>query len=671
MRNYFWAILLCILGFYACKQKTVIKSKPDFLVINIDTTLKVGDDFFAWAEGNWLKNNPIPANESEWGIGNLVNEELYLRKLNINENAVNENAPEGSISRKIADFWQSGMDSVSLEKEGLNPLQADFAKIEEAKTVSDLVKLSSLLFAKGANIFWKIEIKQDYKNSEVVILELSQGGLGLPETDKETKKVQNAYQNYIISTFLQLGNDTISATKICKSIYEFEKSIGKSSKALEAMRDPYTNYHKMSVAQWSKQTPNIAWKDFFSLQGIAHLDSVIVGQPAFFTNLDHELIITPIETLKNYLKFHLIRSFARQLDSKTFKNYFEYTQATQGATLPKPRWKRVLDTQERMMGEALGQLFAKEFFNEKAKKRYTDLVENIRIAMKDRINNLTWMSEITKQKSYEKLEKLQFKIGYPDEWKDFSQMNIQKQAYILNFQNAKLWWTKYQNSKLGKPVNRKEWIMSPQTYDAYYEPSNNEMVLPAGIFAVPGLKDEELDDAFVYGYAGASTIGHELTHGFDDVGRQYDAQGNLKNWWQKEDEVQFNKRAQDIIQQFNAFIPVDALHVNGTASQGENIADLGGLLLGLDAFKKTPTYKNCKLINGFTPLQRYFLGYAYGWMYHSRKEELATLLKTDFHAPPKERVNGPIVNIPEFYEAFNIKPTDKMYRPDSLRVYIW
>jgi len=334
-------------------------------------------------------------------------------------------------------------------------------------------------------------------------------------------------------------------------------------------------------------------------------------------------------------------------------------------------WKRTLDAEEHILGEALGQLFVKEYFPEKAKERYSNLVEAIRDAYKERIQHLDWMSDSTKAKALDKLSKITKKVGYPDKWKDFTAMQIGKEAYATNMQHASDWWHHYEFSKLGKPVDRTEWDMSPQTYNAYYNPSNNEIVLPAGMFTVPGMRDEELDDAFVYGYAAASTIGHEITHGFDDQGRQYDAKGNLKSWWIAADSVQFTKRTHKIIQEFNGFMPVDTLHVNGSATQGENIADLGGILLGIDALKKTEVYQKNQTIHGQTPLQRYFLGYAYSWMIQDRKERLASQLMQDVHAPAKERVNGPVVNVPEFYEAFGIKPGDKMYRADSLRVKIW
>jgi putative endopeptidase len=417
--------------------------------------------------------------------------------------------------------------------------------------------------------------------------------------------------------------------------------------------------------------PNLSLAKSLPIMGINKLDSVIVGQPEFYTALNTELKATPIDVWKNEMRFNLLTDYASFLDSSTYMVVFDYGKTLNGAKEPRPRWKRVLDAEEGVMGEALGQLFVKEYFNETAKKRYEDLVESIRTAYKERIEKLTWMSDSTKLKALDKLAKIKKKVGYPDKWKDFSAMEIGKTSFVQNIMNGRKWWFNYQVNKLGKPVDRTEWEMTPQTYNAYYNPSNNEIVLPAGMFAVPGKMDADLDDAFVYGYAAASTIGHEITHGFDDQGRQYDAQGNLKNWWSAKDSASFVQRASMIIKQFDEFVPVDSLHVNGNATQGENIADLGGLLLGIDAFKKTDDYKSGKSIGGLTPMQRYFLGYAYSWMYQQRPEVLASRLKTDVHAPAKERVNGPVVNIPEFYEAFGVKKGDKMYRADSVRVHIW
>ena len=649
----------------------------DPLVQNIDTSISAGEDFFLYANNGWIKNNKIPDAESSWGIGQLVVEDIYKRIININENAVKENAKAGTITQKIADFWSSSMDTNAINKNGLSPIQPDLDKIKAATSSADLIKLAAEFYTKGSGSFFGNYIAQDDMNSEQMAFMLVQGGLGMPNrdyyfnTDEKSLAVQKAFKQYLIETFVQLGNSNEIATKKMNDVFALETRLAKASRKLADLRDPYKNYNKMSVSALQNLTPNLIWKDFLTGIKVTNIDSVIVGQPEFYTALNTELKTSSINVLKDYMSYNYVGDFATYLDDKTYLSKFNYSKTLSGAKEPRPRWKRMLDVQENAMGEALGQLFVKEYFNETAKKRYEDLVEAVRDACKDRITKLEWMSEETKTKAYDKLAKMKKKVGYPDKWKDFSAMQIAKVSFIENVQNANQWWHQYNVNKLGKPVNRDEWEMTPQTYNAYYNPSNNEIVLPAGIFAIPGKKDAELDDALVYGYAGASTIGHEITHGFDDQGRQYDASGNLKDWWTKKDAEEFKLRAKNIIQQFNEFIPVDTLHVNGDATQGENIADLGGLLIGLDAFKKTDTYKQGKKLGGFTPLQRYFLGYAYSWMYQARKERLANQVKTDVHSPAKERINGPVVNIPEFYEAFGIKPGDKMYRPDSLRVKIW
>jgi putative endopeptidase len=669
--------LIATTAVMACNQQQKTTAGPDFLASNLDTSISPSEDFFMYANGGWIKKTPIPDAESGWGIGNLVQEELYSRLKTINEKAVAEKAAPGSITQKISDFWQSGMDTLSIEKQGLSALQENLAIISKIGSTEDIINTAASFHKKGIACLFGEYIAQDDKNSEVIAYQLGQGGLGMPNrdyyfnTDPKTTAVRNAYQKYLYETYRQLGSDSAAAAKNAKAVFQLETKLAKASRKLADLRDPYKNYNKMSVTALQKITGNINWPSYLKQIGIGKLDSTIVGQPEFYSALNTELKATSPDDWKNYLRFHLVLSSANYLDSTTYNNLFEYTKSLSGASKPRPRWKRVLDSEERAMGEALGQLFAKEYFNEKAKQRYSDLVEAIRDAYKDRIKNLAWMSDSTKEKALDKLSKITKKVGYPDKWKDFSAMQIDKVPYVVNVQKANEWWFNYNVNKLGRPVDRTEWTMSPQTYNAYYNPSNNEIVLPAGIFAVPGMRDEELDDAFVYGYAAASTIGHEITHGFDDQGSQYDAQGNLRNWWQKKDSIQFSQRAQKIITEFNGFNPVDTLHVNGDATQGENIADLGGLLLGLDAYKKTESFKKGEKIGGLAPLQRYFLGYAYGWLYQERKESLARQVMTDVHAPAKERVNGPVVNIPEFYEAFEIKPGSKMYRQDSLRVNIW
>lgn len=669
-------LILCV-SICACGSKVAKSSDRDILSENLDTTVQPGDDFFMYANGGWIKRTPIPASESGWGIGNMVLEENYNRLKKINEEAAAAKNENGSVRQKIGDFWQTAMDSVALNKAGLSPLKNELDKITAVKNIEELLSTGADLQTKGVNIFFNTDITQDDKNSELMVFKLSQGGLGMPnrdyyfKTDSRTATVRNAYKTYLLKTFKQLGMDDALAKKNSDAVFALETKLATASRKLEDLRDPYKNYNKINQAALAQLTNNINWINYLKNIGISNVDSVNVAQPEFYTAFNKELKATNIEDWKNYLKFHLVANSARYLDDITFKNSFDFSKSLSGAQEPRPRWKRVLDAEEGAIGEALGQLFVKEYFNEAAKKRYVDLVENIRDAYKDRLKKLTWMSDSTKLKAYVKLAKISKKVGYPDKWKDFSALKIDKESFVLNMQRAAQWWNQYRINKLGKPVDRTEWDMTPQTYNAYYNPGNNEIVLPAGIFSVPGTKDADLDDALIYGYAGASTIGHEITHGFDDQGRQYDEVGNLKNWWNKKDADQFKNRADGIVKQFNEMIPVDSLHINGSATQGENIADLGGMLLGLDAFKKTEAYKSGKKINGLTPLQRYFLGYAYGWLYEERKESLSSQVMTDVHSPAKERVNGPIVNIPEFYTAFGIKKGDKMYRADNIRVNIW
>jgi putative endopeptidase len=673
----FLASILVAATLSSCDSTSQPAPRPDLLAADIDSTSNPAADFFQYANGGWIHHTPIPPDESSWGIDQLVQQDIYARLKKISETAANTSSTRGTVSQQIGDLWTTGMDSSAIDSQGLAPLQPELLKIASIKTLPDLLEESAELHKKGLDVLFGDGVGQDDKNSDLMAYQLTQGGLTMPNrdyyfnTDDKTIRVRDAFREYLFKTFRELGRDSLSAQTSANLVLQLETRLAAASRKLADLRDPNTNYHKMNLRTLQKLSPRIDWNEWFRNSNIKNIDSVIVRQPEFYTALNTQLVKTPIEDWKNYLTFHLVAASAPYLDQKTFANYFVFSSTLSGTTTPRPRWKRVLDAEEGAMGEALGQLFVHEYFPEKAKKRYSDLVEAIRSAYKDRIMELDWMSDSTKKRALNKLAHITKKVGYPDKWKDFSAMQIDRGPFVLNMQKAAEWWNNYTVAKLGKPVDRTEWDMSPQTYNAYYNPANNEIVLPAGIFAVPGMKDEDLDDAFVYGYAGASTIGHEMTHGFDDQGRQYDEAGNLHDWWQPTDEQQFKKRAANIVRQYNEFNPVDTLHVNGDATQGENIADLGGLRLGLDAFKKTEAYRKGEKIGGFTPLQRYYLGYAYGWLYQMRKERMASLLMSDVHALPKERVNGPVVNTPEFYEAFNIKSTDRMYRPDSLRVNIW
>ncbi|HRO43509.1 MAG TPA: M13 family metallopeptidase [Flavipsychrobacter sp.] len=674
----FFLFCAAVLFFSACQQAGSKKeAKQDILKVNTDSTTNPADDFFQYAQGTWIKNNPIPGDQTNWGIGQLVQEELYSRLKTINEEAVKKEAKSGA-DQQIGDFWFSGMDTVSIEKQGISPLNEELQRINNIKSPQEAMSVASHLHEIGVGVFFGGFVSQDAKKSDRMAYYLYQGGIGLPNrdyyfnNDERTTKVRNAYPGYIATIFTLIGNDSATAKTKAASVISIETKLAKSSRKLEDLRDPYANYNKMAVSQLKNIAPSIEWTKHLEEMGVKGIDSVIVGQPEFYKTLDQIINTENIQTIKDYMAFHLVRNYAPYL-SKSFSdaNFNFYSKIIRGAQEQKPRWKRVLDAEEDVMGEALGQLFANEYFNEQAKKRYEDIVENVRNAYKFRIEKLDWMTDSTKQKALHKLASIKRKVGYPDKWKDFSTLKIDRGPYVLNVMRGNKWWNDYQMNKLGKPVDRDEWDMTPQTYNAYYNPSNNEIVMPAGIFTVPGYRDEELDDALVYGYAAASTVGHEITHGFDDEGRQFDANGNLQNWWTKKDEEEFTKRAQLLVNQFNDMKPIDTQRINGKATLGENLADLGGILIGLDAFKQTETFKKNEKISGYTPLQRFFLGYALGWMYTIRNEELASRLLTDVHSPAKYRVNGPLPNVPEFYEAFNVKPGNKMYLADSLRVRLW
>ncbi len=653
------------------------ENQKDVLIEHMDTTVRPQDDFFEYANGAWIKNNPIPAEESSWGIGKMVQEDIYKKLISINEKAMEAKAAEGTTDQKIGDFWFSAMDTTKIEQAGLSPLQPTLDKLNGITDSKALLTFALELQRKGVSAFFSNFVTQDAKRSDVMALYLYQGGLGLPNrdyyfnTDARTKGIREKYVLHIASMLKLAGADEAAAQTQAQSIMQLETELAKHSRKLEDLRDPYKNYNKMATANLNKMAADIDWSSAMATLG-AKTDSVIVGQPEYYTALNGLLKSQPLDTWKTYLRWHILHSYAGELSSNFVNENFNfYGKALSGAEQMRPRWKRMLDAQEDAMGELLGQLFVKEFFPEKTKKRYSDMVEAVRGAYKTRIEQLDWMSDSTKQKALYKLSKISKKVGYPDKWKDFSNLKISRTSLVENTMNSHEYWHQYEFNRLGKPVDRTEWDMTPQTYNAYYNPSNNEIVLPAGIFMVPGTKDDMLDDALVYGYAGASTIGHEITHGFDDEGRQYDAEGNLKEWWTPADAANFKQRADVMVKQFNSYMPVDTQRINGKATLGENIADLGGILIGYDAFKQTTQFKENKLINGLNPSQRFFLGYALGWLYNIRKEKLAQQLMTDVHSPAKYRVNGPFSDVDAFYDAFKVTEKDKMFIKPEERVRIW
>lgn len=680
IRHFLFIIIL--LAFTSCKQKqknySLIK-EDDFLFQYIDSTVKPGDDFFGFATGTWMKNNPIPSSERRWGIGNLVRNDIYNQIRQINDESANiKDTKKGSNTQRIGDFWFTGMDSITIDQQGIKPLQPQFEKIASIKSKDDLLNVIAEFQMYAGSPLFSPAIFQDEKNSNKMALHFYQGGIGLPErdyyinTDTRTQNIRKEYKIHLIKMFTLLGDNEKIAKANSETVFNIETDLARASRKLEDLNDPYLNYNKMSLEEFTLLTPSIPWKTFLEQINIKNIDSVIIGQPEFYKQVEKSLNAISLEDWKIYLRWNLINVFAKDL-SKPFdlQNFSFFGTIMSGTTTQRPRWKRIMDEEESFLGDALGQLYVEKYVPVAMRSRYKVLTENMLVTFKEHISKLEWMSDSTKSKAEFKLGKIKSKVCFPDKWRDYSTLELSRNSHVQNVINCKKWEFNYEVSKLYKPVDRDEWEMTPQTYNAYYNPSNNEIVLPAAQFLIPGLQDSLADDAIIYGYAAASTIGHELTHGFDDAGRQFDAFGNLTNWWLPQDSINFTKRANLLEVQFSNYVLLDSLHVNGKASLGENIADLGGVVIGLDAFKKTEQYKKGVKIDGLTPVQRYFLGYALSWLGHARDKTLAMQIMTDVHAPNFLRVNGPLSNVPEFYEAFGIKEGDKMWRADSVRVQIW
>lgn len=670
--SFFSAFLLI-----SCNKKEL--QFEDQLITNRDTTVSPSEDFFHYANGGWFKKHPIPNSESSNGIFRMIGDTINAQIKDICEkSSKNTEAAKGSNEQKIGDFYASGMDTLSIEKLGLKPLLSEFNRIDAINDIPSLMNTIGYLHTIGASPAFSFYVSQDDKISSKHALFFGQGGLGLGErdyyfnTDEQTIKIRNEYANHLQVMMQFLGNDATVAKNASATILKIETDLAKTSRKLEALRDPVKNYNKMSLAQFKASTPTIAWENVLPQLGITKADTVIVGQPEFYKGLNKIVTSYSINDWKTYLKWDLVNSYASYLNKAVEnQNFAFYSTVMNGVKEQKPRWKRVVEQTDGSLGELIGQVYVADYLPKGSKEKLLEIGNNIRDVYAERIKKLDWMSQATKQKALQKLSKIVMKVGYPDKWKDMSSVVINRNSYCANVIATNKWSYNYMINKFGKPVDRTEWNMYPQTYNAYYNPSNNEIVVPACNILVPGYEGRMPDDAILYGIIGGSTFGHEITHGFDDQGSQYDENGNLKNWWTAEDLAKFKQKTKLIVEQFNKFEPLKGKFVNGDATQGENIADLGGVVMGFEAFKKSSQYKNKEKISGLTPEQRYFLAYGYAWMINAKDEALARQIMVDVHSPAQFRINGPLMNIPEFYKAFNIKPGSKMYQSDNLRVVIW
>jgi putative endopeptidase len=653
-------------------------SEHGFDLANLDRSCAPCTDFNKFANGGWMAKNPIPAAYPSWGIANEVNERNREILHQILEDAAKDTtAAPGSNEQKIGDYYGSCMDTAKIESEGLKPLQPELDRIEKISDVQSLESEVAYLQSIGVRAGFVVDSTQDFKDSTQVTGEVDQGGLGLPDRDyytredEKSKQQRDEYVKHVAKMFELMGDDPTKAAAEAQTVMALETKLAQASQTKVERRDPQAVYHRMPQAELKTLAPNFPWEDYFSAVGLAGKGDVNVTAPDFFKEISALAASEPIANWKTYLRWHLINSAARDLSSPFVDEDFRFKGTILTGTKENlPRWKRCVSYTDRALGEALGQAYVKKAFPPEAKTRALEMVKNLEAALADDIRQLPWMSEATRQQALVKLQAITNKIGYPDKWRDYSALEVNRGPYVLNAFRAATFEFHRDLNKVGKPVDRTEWGMTPPTVNAYYNPQLNEIVFPAGILQPPFF-DFKADDALNYGSMG-SVIGHEMTHGFDDEGSQFDAQGNLKNWWTPDDLKNFKARGECIVKQFDGYFVEDKLHENGKLVEGESIADLGGLVIALAAYQKSLEGKpRPPEIDGFTPEQRFFLGYAQGWADNIRPEFARLLTNVDPHPLPQFRVNGPLSNLPAFAQAFHCRQGDPMVRPPSERCAIW
>ena len=669
--KYALAIFMALLTLVAC---TNAPEKKFIEITGIDTAVRPGDNFYRYVNGKWYDSVPIPATQAGVGAYMFMNYPQRIRLQEILDSVSHGQHPTGSIEQKVGDFYASGMDTVTIEKRGYEPIKPTLSKIG---TIGDIPSLMTFV-AEEAKVnngsIMAIGVGPDDKNSSLNIAHAYQTGIGLPDrdyyfaTDSSTLAIQDAYKIYLATLFQLTGSDAVDAKKDADLVYDIEKQIAASHKTRVERRDVHANYNKMAISDLEKRQPNIGWTDFIQHMG-AQTDSIDVGQPAYYDKLNGLLKTVPIDNWKLYLKANTIDAYATDLSKSFVDADFEFSKVLSGQAVQKSRGEKMASAVDNYLGEALGQLYVRKYFPESAKKRMLDLVNNLQKAYAKRIDKLAWMGDSTKQKAKEKLFAIIKKIGYPDKWKDYSNVHIERGTYFENIRSASAAAFEYELAKLGKPVDKTEWYTTPSTVTAYNNPSANEIVFPAGILQSPYF-DNEADDALNYGGIGM-VIGHEITHTFDDQGAQYDKDGNVKNWWTKDDYEKFKSRIKQVIDLYGTFTVLDSLHVNGAMTVGENTADIAGIAVAYDAFKMTQEGQDPTKIGNFTPDQRFFLSVARIWRVKMKDEFLRTWIKNNPHSPPIWRVNGPLMNTSPFYTAFDVEADDSMFLPKEKRITIW
>jgi putative endopeptidase len=634
-------------------------------------------NFFMYVNGEWIKNNPIPATEPSWGsFSELTEKNLRLLHKILDSTSALSAAPKGSDAQLIGDFFASGMDSAGIEKAGLEPLKPALQKIDAIRDSKDLMETIAYLQRHGIFTLFGIMVDQDARKSDQYALYAMQGGLGLPNKDyyfakdAKSESIRKAYKAHVANMLVLTGEKPGQSVADAETVMKIETSLAGASMGPVELRDPVKTYNKWTLQEVTDTLPAMNWSSYLRDAGIPALKSIIISQPAFFKKVNQELTNTGPADWKIYLRWHLVHNTAWCLNSSFVNEHFNfYQKKIKGIKALETRWKRVQRMTDMALGDALGKEYVKKNFSPEAKQKVLLMINNLKAALTDRIDRLEWMSPATKDSAKEKLKTLIVKIGYPDKWKRYDGLKIDRTSYMANVMRSDSFEYERNIQKINKPVDRTEWMMTPATTNAYYNPTLNEIVFPAGILQPPFF-DPAADDALNYGAIGA-VIGHELTHGFDDQGRMYDAYGNLSDWWTREDSKKFIDKSRILVRQFNQYV-IAGEHVNGELTLGENIADLGGLTIAYEAFQQSRKNKGKeKDIDGYSPDQRFFIGWARIWRSNDRPEFLVQLLKNNPHSPGIYRVNGPLSNMPAFYKAFDVKPGDSMLAPDSMRAQIW
>ena len=672
-------IVLITINGCARPESRKVSNIPDKFIdpVNMDTTVRPGDDFFHYSNGIWMKNNPIPDKETRWGSFNELREfNAQAVKGLLEEAASNTNAAPGSIEQRVGDFFKSSMDSLAIEEVGAKPIAEDLNRIDKISNLEGIINEINHQQSSGqTSPFYDFYVYQDSKNANKNMPQLSQGGITLPDrdyylvTNDRNNTIKEAYKKYVSTLFNLTGSPEEQAARNFDTIWKIESVLAKSQKSRVEMRDPIATYNKFSLEQFSQSTEPFNWVEILPELKVNGADSIIVDNPQFFIDEGKLLANTPIEDLKIYLKWNILKRSAPYLSKDFVDANFAFSQVLSGQKVITPRWQRNFTLIDNSIGDLLGQLYVAKYFTPEAKQRMQDLVKNLSTTFAERIQGLDWMSEETKKKALEKLNAFTPKIGYTDKWETYDGLEIKADDFYGNVKRANQWNYDYMVSQYGKPVDRTRWGMTPPTVNAYYNPVNNEIAFPAGILQFPFFAFEA-DDAINYGGIGA-VIGHEMTHGFDDQGRQYAADGNLKDWWTTEDAAKFKERADKVVEQYNKYTVLDTIKVNGSLTLGENLADLGGLAIAYAAFKKTPEGQSNELIDGFTPDQRFFLSWAQVWRMNIRPEIAAQFIVVDPHSPSDARTVGPIVNMDAWYKAFNIQEGDKLFVPEKDRIKVW